>query len=507
MSGKILLASFALLILWSCNQEKSEEVEKPNFVLILADDLGWSDVGCYGGEINTPNIDQLAANGVRYTQFYNTAKCFPSRAALLTGQYAQYVGAHKTWRKPWRYETTIGKALQAQGYTTMWSGKHHGVDIPDSLGYDKYYGLFSGASNHFNPGNRRTGEPEPAQKRVRKWIIDGEIHEPYTPENPSFYTTDAFTNKALGWLEDLEKETPFFLYMSYTAPHDPLMAWPEDIKKYQDTYKPGYEAIRKARFEKQKALNLIPKNIELSEPSHEPWDNLSDSLKQVEALKMAVYAAMVDRLDQNIGRMVSKLEETGKLENTMILFMSDNGSSAEVVDIPGDGKIGTMGQWTSLGKNWANVSNTPFRYYKNYSYEGGINTPLIITGPGLSNKGSIEKEQYGHIIDILPTVIRMASEKSIVPVNNSKQDGIALSFNDEQTKKGKRELFWEWQAGKAMRSGPWKIVSKESDQWELYNLQNDPFETKDLSDQQPERKINMITTFKEWQNKYATENP
>ena len=239
-------------------------------------------------------------------------------------------------------------------------------------GFDHYSGLFEGASNHFNPGMQREGEGRPAQKRTdRPWVIEGKIFSPYTPPK-SFYTTDAFTDYALNWLDNLNNNNPFFLYLAYTAPHDPLMAWQEDIEKYRGKYMQGYEVIRKARFEKQIKLGLAFSN----------WDSLSTEEKTEEDLKMSVYAAMIDRMDQNIGRVLKKLDEMKVSDNTLILFLSDNGASAEVVKtVEGTGEIGQLTRWTSLGSNWANVSNTPLRLFKNYSYEGGIKTPMIAYWP------------------------------------------------------------------------------------------------------------------------------
>ena len=374
----LTLAAF----LSSCHQPSDQEAyQKPNIVLILADDLGWSDIGCYGSEIETPNLDRLAENGIRFTQIYNTSKCFPSRAALLTGLYAQQVGYDQDWQGPIRNGVTLGEVLQAAGYRTLWSGKHHGIENPIDRGFDRYFGLRDGAANHFNPGLQREGEVKPAQKRPdRVWIIDSAQFQPYTPPNSDFYTTDEFTNRALGWLDQYKDDSqPFFLYLSYTAPHDPLMAWPQDIKKYRGKYMDGYQGTRVKRYAKQKEMGLLDNTYLLSDSDYQGWEQLSGAEQDQEDLKMAVYAAMIDRLDQNIGRIIDKIKEQKKLMNTLIIFLSDNGASAEVVNIEGVGEIGTLGRWTSLGSSWANVSNTPFRYYKNYSYEGGINTPMIVS--------------------------------------------------------------------------------------------------------------------------------
>jgi arylsulfatase A-like enzyme len=478
--------------------------EKPNIILILVDDMGWSDIGCYGSEVATPNLDKLASEGIRFTQMHNTAKCFPSRAALQTGIYAQQNGYYRSYRQPLANCVTLGEVLQTAGYRTLWSGKHHGVETPVDRGYDRYYGLREGASNHFNPGLQREGEPVPAQKRPdRPFFVDNEKFQPYTPP-ADFYSTDYFTKYAIQWLDEYrDEEQPFFLYLAYTAPHDPLMAWPEDIARYRDYYKKGYYHIRARRYAKQKELGLVDERFVLSKETYDDWNSLSDSLQGVEALKMAIYSAMIDRVDQKIGEILQKLEEVGKLDNTLIMFMSDNGSSAEVVNIPGDGNIGTVGQWTSQGKNWANVSNTPFRFYKNYSFEGGINTPMIAWWPkGFEARNMISRFP-AHFIDIMPTLVQITgaqyperfNEQPVVPMQ-----GVSLVpvLKGEVVERGK-PLFWEWSRGKAVREGDWKIVSWGKEvPWQLYNITDDPTETQDLAAVHPEEVQRLADLFEQW---------
>ena len=510
MIPRLLILIIGLCFI-SCQKKRKqepvvEELQKPNIILILADDMGWSDLGCYGSEINTPVLDSLAYNGLRFTQFYNTSKCFPSRAALLTGLYAQQVGAGRTWKNPWVNSTTIAASLREAGYMTWMSGKHHGVDVPTDIGFDKYYGLLSGAANQFNPGEQRPGEPEPARKRIRPFYVDGKRYEPYTPDS-TYYSTDAFTNAALEWIDTSSKETkPFFLYLSYTAPHDPLMAWPEDIAKYRGKYKVGYEAVRQQRFAKQKELGLIPKDFTLSAPTHVPWESLSEAKKEEEDLKMAIYAAMIDRLDYNIGRVMNALKAQKKLQNTIVLFLSDNGSSAEVVEIPGDGNMGTVGQWTSLGGDWANVSNTPFRMYKNNSYEGGINTPAIVSWPQMRIKGNINDTFYGHFIDIFPTLLDAAGysypkNPKILPLEGQSFVSTVKQTSESVQETDSRPLFFQWKKGAAMRNDRWKIVRESSEEWELYNLIEDPGETNNLAREMPEKVKKMDIVFKTWQNR------
>ncbi|RAI89411.1 arylsulfatase [Algoriphagus yeomjeoni] len=483
--------------------------EKPNIVLILADDLGWSDIGSYGSEVETPNLDWLAENGVRFTQMYNTSKCNPSRAALITGLYAQQVGYESTYEQPLKNGITFGELLQSAGYRTLWAGKHHGYDHPMDRGFDRYFGLKEGASNHFNPGPRRGNEPQPAQKRDdRPFYEDRKLMQPYSVQQ-DYYSTDYFTKYALQWLEEYKDEDkPFFLYIAYTSPHDPLMAWPEDIEKYKGKYSEGYESIRQKRYKKQKKLGIIDDTHVLSEATYLPWQSLSDSLRNIEEQKMEVYAAMIDRMDQKIGEIIEKLKSLNKFENTVFLFLSDNGASAEVVTIPGDGKIGTVGHWTSLGPDWANVGNTPLRFFKNYSFEGGIKTPLIISWPkGLGHQNEINSYP-AHLIDILPTLAELADASypsefkgnSIFPTEGK---SLLPAIRGEITER-MEPIFWEWRIGRAVRKGDWKLVAHgENASWELYNLKLDPSETINIIDQEPEIANELALEFTNWKERVS----
>lgn len=476
---------------------------KPNVILILADDMGFADLGCYGSEVKTPNLDKLAAQGIRFTQMHNTSKCFPSRACLLTGLYSQKTGYDKSYKKTMSNAITLGELFKLSGYTTMWSGKHHSTELPTTRGFDHYSGLFEGASNHFNPGRQRDGEPAPAQKNPnRPWVIDGEVITPYTPPK-GFYTTDAFTDYALGWLENQNPKDPFFLYMSYTAPHDPLMAWPEDIAKYKGKYLAGYEAIRQARFQKQKEIGLFPKSFPISKAIFQNWEKLSDTQKEEEDQKMAVYAAMIDRLDQNIGRLLLKINEMGVAENTLVIFLSDNGASAEVVDnVKGSGEIGSLSRWTSLAEDWANVANVPYRFFKNYSHEGGIKTPMIAYWPkGIKSKNTISETPL-HLIDLMATFSDITKQKYPENFNNQSifpMDGISFLpvLKGKQIKREK-PLFWQWQHGKALRDGDWKLVAYK-DKWALYNLGIDPVEENNLSLTNPSKFQELKLKYETWE--------
>ena len=492
---------------------KKEESGPPNILLICADDLGWSDLGCYGSEVKTPHIDRLAGQGMRFTQFHNTSKCFPSRACLLTGIYAQQSGYDRSFTQPLANAVTLGEVMREAGYITLWSGKHHGLENPVFRGFDHYYGLKDGACNYFNPGEERPGEGKPARKgapgdkRIRAWCIDSVMYQPYTPEAEDFYTTDFFTRYALEWLEEYRDiDRPLFLYLAYTAPHDPLMAWPEDIRKYEGVYDEGYEPIRQQRYRRQLETGLIDSTYRLSEPTYPSWDSLPEVKRMEEIRKMEVYAAMIDRLDQNIGKVLGKLEETGRKENTLVMFVSDNGASAEMVRIEDDyGEIGTMTRWSSLGEGWANVSNTPFRYYKNYSYEGGINTPLIAWWPGKIDPGSFSRFP-GHFIDIMATLADLTGARypsqfngeDIIPVEGQ---SLLPAFRGDLA--GRTEpLFWEWRNGQAVRDGDWKLVRHGlENEWDLYQVSQDPTETVNLAPDNPGRVREMEQLFLSWKSR------
>jgi arylsulfatase len=477
-------------------------VSKPNLIMILVDDMGYSDVGSFGSEISTPNLDSLAENGLRFTQFYNTSKCFPSRATLLTGAYAQQVNMHSSYPGI-RNGVTLAEVLKTAGYRTLASGKHHSNVSLYDRGFDRYYGLRDGACNFFNPGNQRPGEPAPAQKRPgqRWWCIDEQCFQGYTPEEDDYYTTDYFTNYALDYLEEYKDESmPFFLYLAYNAPHDPMQAWPDDIARYRGKYMEGFEVIRNRRYQRQMDMGLFGDNTPLSARESPDWSGLSQADKDEWDLRMAVYAAMVDRMDWNVGRVLRKLEERGEMENTLILFASDNGGSAENVQI-GDGEIGTMTRWASVKGPWANVSNTPFRKFKNWSHEGGICTPLIAFWPKvIKNRGTIIREP-GHFIDVMATFVDITDAtypetfegENIVPMQ-----GVSMyPFFRGRQRPERVPIFWQWSDGKAVRNGKWKAVVKGSG-WELYDIDADRTETDNLASQQSQRLDDMIQMWNDW---------
>ena len=512
----LILGVFKTIV--ACSKGFKRET-RPNVVFILVDDLGFSDIGAYGSEISTPNIDKLASNGVRFSNAYNTSKCFPSRACLLTGLYSQQIGYNKTFKLSMSHAITLGELFKMTGYTTMWSGKHHSIENPINRGFDHYSGLLDGASNHFNPGLQREGEGIPAQKRnfkkntnapYRNWVIDGKIINPYTPEK-DFYTTDAFTDYALEWIDE-KNDSPFFLYLSYTAPHDPLMAWPEDIKKYKNKYDVGYKVIRENRFLKQKQLGIISENTQLSKPEYQNWKGLSAEERAIEIQRMEVYAAMIDRIDQNIGKLLSKLEAIGELDNTLILFASDNGASSEnsELGIDNSGPIGSATHWRSLQKNWANVSNTPYRQYKNWSHEGGIKTPLIAYWPKEIHSSDKIVTTPVHFIDFMATFIDVLNIEYPTEYNDQKiiqtpGESFFPYLNADGNVIRKTPLFWEWQHGKAIRQADWKLVAYKK-KWALYNLEQDPIEEHNLIDTNPKIADSLKGLYKDWFNKVVLSN-
>lgn len=522
--------ALGLLSLSACSGEqdaKEAHAKKPNVLLILADDMGWSDLGCYGSTIETPHLDSLAGEGIRFTQFYNTAKSFPSRACLLTGLYAHQSGMN-TAPEDFEAGVTIAQVLKKEGYRTLMAGKHHGTDNPVDFGFDRYYGLRDGACNFFNPGDQRQGEGPPAHKTwayPRTWCIDDSVVAPYTPKQEDFYTTDYFTHYALDYLQEYEDETkPFFLYLSYTAPHAPLQAWPGDIKKYEGQFMKSYEAQRKARYKRQQEMGLIDERFPLSEGNHYAWDTLTKREKELEARRMAVYAAMIDRMDQNIGRVLDELRRQGELANTLILFASDNGASPAMLpeDLDGfnatadSGEIGSMTHWGYQGWSLANVSNTPFRYFKSWAHHGGSCTPLIASWEkGIEGKNRIS-DFAGHFIDFMPTILEVtgASYPDSIngqPVPNMEGKSFAPVFKEEYTPK--RKLFWKYRGGRAVRHGHWRLVSdhkgpggwnihKETTPgWRLYDLRTDITETKDVSARHPEVVDSLKTLYKAWKTR------
>lgn len=483
-----------------------EATERPNIVIILADDMGYCDIGCYGGEVKTPNLDKLAAEGLRFTNFYNNAKCGSTRAALLTGHYA-----HDTRLKK---SITIADAAKSAGYRTLMAGKWHQEGNPTSFGFDRYTGLLDGCCNFWNPGlDAKKGEPKPGrktfmvnQKKSRVWGIEKQAFENYVPEDPNFYTTDLFTNYAVERLEEYKDEAkPFLLYLSYTAPHYPLHAWPEDIAKYKDTYAIGWDSIREQRFARLKTMGLIPETTSLTprNPEVKAWTTLSKEERARESYKMAVYAAMIDRMDQGIGKVLTKLDEIKKRENTLILFLSDNGAEPSAADFDPNVPPGPVESYRAIGRGWANLSNLPYRGFKSTSFEGGTKTPLIASWPAqITNTGL--NHGMGHVMDFLPTVIELSGatyptqirdHEVVLPHGHS-----LVPLLHGKPRPGYEQLFFSFGDSRAVIEGDWKLVraNRKNASWELYNLSQDPTERNNLATKHSERIADLTAKITRW---------
>ncbi|MCH7751382.1 MAG: arylsulfatase [Planctomycetes bacterium] len=459
--------------------------EKPNIILIMADDLGFADLGCYGSEIETPNLDALAADGLRFTQFYNTAKCHSSRVSLLTGLYCDQAGGIKLSRG-----ATIAEVLGDAGYFTAMVGKWHLSKQPTDFGFQRYWGHLSGATNYFtgNDSFRLNGEP---------WEVPETLH------GHSFYTTRAVTDFALEFIEEATREDkPFLLYTAYNAPHYPLQAPEEAVRKYDGRYDDGWDKLRVERHRRQLKSGLLPAKWQLSpRPDHVPaWDSLSEEERQWEADRMEVYAAMIDLLDQNVGRLVNFLKQKGVFDNSLILFCSDNGGCPfERTKGPDLHPWDAKSYWT-YDASWAHVCNTPLRLYKQNQHEGGISSPLIVHWPdGLQVEPGSMTDQPGHLIDLMPTFIELADATYPRQIGDRMVEALQgkslLRVFRGETRQPHATLYFHFGTDRALRQGPWKLVSAKLGRWELYNLDEDRTELNDLSQQQPERVTAMAA---EW---------
>lgn len=486
---------------------------RPNIVLILADDLGYSDLGCYGSEIPTPNLDRLASEGIRFTQFYNCAVCVTTRASLLTGLYPR-MGPQGLLR---RSMMTIAEVLRRAGYRTSLSGKWHMGSKPESLptawGFDEYYGLADGACNYFNPV-----QPEPdffMKGKVRPFFRNT---TPITKFPPDFYTTDAFADHAIETIGRFRwSGRPFFVHLCFTAPHVPLHASPEDISRHKGRYDDGYFRLRETRFARQRELGLLdpawklPAADEKLGPEQydyeiESWES-TDRRRQ--ARRMEVYAAMVERMDRNVGRVLKALDATGQADNTIVLFLSDNGGCASLpVDMEGwrayngDTLPGAKETYDFCGPGWGWAQSTPFRRYKTWLYEGGISTPLIVRWPSVVKPNTRTREP-GHVMDLMPTFVELAGTKypdsfadqSILPL-----DGKSLvPLLRDGRREGHDFIAWYLYGNRALRQGKWKLdwgVSRK--QWEVYDMEADRTETHDLAAEQPERTAAMVELWQAW---------
>lgn len=508
-------------------QKAARTVKRPNIIIILADDMGYSDIGCFGSTVaRTPNLDQMAGTGLVMTQFYNASRCCPSRASLLTGLYQHQagVGDMVNTRVEPAYQgylnnncVTIAEALKNSGYNTYMAGKWHVGTAPDhwpvKRGFDHHFGLIDGAGSYFDPTH-----PYRPNQHLTVALDD----KPYQP-GKDFYATDAYAGYAVKYIKD-NKATgkPFFLYMAFTAPHWPLHALPEDIAKYKGKFMGGWDKLRQERFEKMKRSGIIPASTKLSvRDSRVPdWDTLTDKEKADWDDKMAVYSAMVDRMDQNIGRIRTALKETGQDQNTVIMFLSDNGASHETIKGPGFTQemqeasarpASDPTSFTAYGFPGANVSNTPLALFKHWEYEGGISTPFIVTYPAVI-KHPMKSTQPGHIVDLMSTCLDLAGGK--YPATYRGQpikptEGISLKpLIEGRTWKGHDALFWEHEGGRAVRQGDWKLVSQyPENKWQLFDLKNDRSEQNDLAAQYPDKVTTLAKLYQQWADRIGVIEP
>ncbi|MCM8527153.1 MAG: arylsulfatase [Lentisphaeraceae bacterium] len=534
---KFTLAAILLALTVSCTSTADDK--RPNVIVILSDDMGYSDIGCYGGEINTPTLDGLAENGLRFTQFYNTGRCCPTRAALLSGIYQHQAGiGHMMDNKNLRgYQgnlsreaVTVAEVLKDAGYSTYMSGKWHitpyhpqNVDKsnwPLQRGFDRFYGTIHGAGSFYDPNGLT---------RDNQFISP--MNDPeYKPE--TYYYTDAISDHAVRFIKEHDKSKPFFMYVAYTAAHWPMHALERDIEKYKGKYGKGYETYRKQRIAKMKKLGILPDHWDITPKDGRPWSSVKN--KEWEERCMEVYAAMVDSMDQGIGKIVKQLKDEGQFENTLILYMQDNGGCAEglgrrsrkppkakiskedfqtkmIPDVTRDNKPVLTGEdvmpggpdsYIAYGLDWANVSNTPFRLYKHYVHEGGIATPLVAHWP----KGIKAKNEWRntptHLIDIMATCVDIGKATYPSEYKNNKIipiEGKSLTTVFENDQMEERQIFFEHEKNRAIRDGKWKLVAKGlQGKWELYDMEKDRTEMHDLSAKMPQKAKELEDAWEAW---------
>lgn len=559
----ILVVSF---ILSSCSRSSAtgkgkgagtDEPGQPNIIVILADDIGYSDIGSYGSEIRTPNLDRLAAEGVRFTHFYNTARCSPSRASLLTGLYPHqaamgHLATRPLWDEPGYLDDlnqstpTVAELLRGAGYSTYMTGKWHlygmnasnlpqGTEAdtgnwPVQRGFDRFFGHLSGSCSYWDPFTLLSNNT---------FITPGD----------GFYYTDAISDTTVKFIREHPAGKPFFFYVAYYAAHWPLHAPEEAIAEYEGVYDNGWDSLRAERFRRQKELGVVTPNHRLSDRTETipAWEE--ETMKDWQTRRMETYAAMIDIMDQGIGRIIAALEEKGELDNTIILYMQDNGGCAEPVltnrmaipltdeqkvlkpsppdqvltvrkpEYTRDGRFirsgrgvmpGPADTWVAYGEEWANASNTPFRLYKSFVHEGGIATPLIVHWPrGIPRKGIILDEP-GHLIDIMPTCLEIAGVSFPAELNGkptTPPEGLSLLPVFAGKKLSREFLFWEHEGNRAIRMGRWKLVAKlktpmqftseDENSWELYDLEKDPSETEDLASEYPGKVKKMAARWEQ----------
>jgi len=551
----IFIACLVLISLFFSCSTINEKSEKPNIILIMSDDMGYSDIGCYGSEINTPNLDNLAYNGLRFTQFYNTARCCPTRASLMTGLNPHQAGVGHMMNDRGlegyagnlsKKAVTIAEVLGEAGYSNYMSGKWHltpGHDKgklankrnwPLQRGFDRFFGTIHGAGSFYDPNSLTSGNTN---------IVPTE----------DFYYTDAISDTTVKYIDEHKADNPFFIYVAYTAAHWPMQALPRDIAKYSGMYDDGWDVIREARYHRMKEMGLVDEDWKLSEPFESPYTWEESDLKEWHAKCMEVYAAMIDNMDQGIGRIKESLKRNGKYENTLIFFLQDNGACAEqfgmwrvlpedisewplkpmapgelqynmVPEVTREGRPMRIGRGvmpgpadTYIGYDplWANASNTPFRMFKHWMHEGGISTPLIVHWPqNIKARGEF-RNQPGQLMDIMATCINVAgadypkiyNDSTIYPLEGK---SLTPAFSNQSIER--EALCWEHEGNRAIRIGKWKLVSKPNrkprlfdlieelpaDDWELYNIEADRTEMNDLASKYPEMVNDMSAKWMTW---------
>ncbi len=515
----LLFSFFCLQCIGQKTSTTALQKGRPNIIIILADDMGFADIGCYGGEIPTPNIDVLANEGIRLSQFYNNGRCCPTRASLLTGLYPHQAGVGAMAEDPEKPNinddgvpgyrgflskntVTVAEVLKASGYHTYMTGKWHvGMHSKDKRplgrGFEKYYGILSGGSSYLQPFFPRG-------------ITNGDSLEQYSfPKD--YYTTDAFADNAVKFINEQKDAAPFFLYLAFTAPHWPLHAKEEDIKLFQDRYMVGWDSIRHERWRKQIAMGLVKKEWGLAERQMRPWNLLTETEKKEVAYRMSVYAAQVYSMDKNIGKLIACLKKKKQWENTLIMFLSDNGACAEPYQELGGRPMSEVNNpnsfwFVSYGTGWANTSNTPFNKYKTQTYEGGISAPFIMHWPAkLKSVAGTWNAAPFHLIDIMATI--NDASKTPYPATFKgasiiKTEGISmLPAVLNKNSNGHNNLYWEHEGHCAFRQGDWKIVKPAiGNAWELYNLVNDRTERHNLASQQQTLVAKMNRQWTAWAN-------
>jgi len=455
---------------------------RPNIIIMMLDDLGYSDLGCYGSEIKTPHIDKLAKEGLRFRNFYNTAKCHSSRVCLLTGLYADQAGDKKL-----DHGVTIAEVLKKAGYSTMMVGKWHLKKEPTDRGFEKYFGHLSGATNYFKGDNtyRLTGKP---------WSNFGK----------DFYTTDANIDFAKRFLTEYlaeSPEKPFFLYIAHNAPHYPLQVKKEDYDKYEGVYQAGWDAIRSARYAKQLKLGIIPEKWKLSPRPHfvPAWKDLKNEEKIWEIRRMQTFAAMVDRIDQTTGQLIEFLKKKDLYQNTLILICSDNGACPFDRTTGKDKEPWDPASHWCYDTGWSHVGNTPFRLHKQNQHAGGINSPLIVHWPGHVKFPDSITTQRAHLIDFMATCIDVAQTtypQSAPGIALEPLEGISLlPILKGKTRQPHDTLFFRFSSNRAIIRGDWKLVTHRMARWELYNIAEDGTELNDLADKHHEQ---VKTLAEQW---------